>query len=172
MPYVDLDTIQRPTAGSTVPVAQWGAQVNDNFAAINATLLVWGETFNYTGSVWGSTIGLYTTGHVLAEGNVMALDDVHADGYVKAGVNNPLWRLQRFGGTLDGSGNAAVAHNIFNGAQRVVMAAAVWKGNTGEAVKASSWTVDGTDFRITGGTGSGSRAWRGAIIYTFDSVAW
>lgn len=106
---------------------------------------------------------------------------VQADTYLRAGsgTGNPYFAVQRYGGVLDSSGNATVAHNIANGNERVVIVQAGYKGDSnewtridGDSPTSSAVAVDGGNLHVFGGALLAGRAWRGAILYTQDQVPW
>ncbi len=102
---------------------------------------------------------------------------VQADTYIRAGSGsgNPFLAIQRFGGTLDGSGNASVAHNIGQAHLRTIVAQAAYRGGSTEWVLiggTAAVVVDGTYLTVTGGAGLAGLPWRGAIVYTEDVASW
>jgi hypothetical protein len=102
-------------------------------------------------------------------GNVSTLNaGLNVGGYLQAG--NAAWRIDRFTGTLDGSGTGSVAHGISNAQSRVLFTMAWYQGPGGQARSLSVDYVNGSSFQVSGGTGGA--AWRGAIIYTADTAGW
>lgn len=85
----------------------------------------------------------------------------------------PLVYLQRFAGTLDGSGNATFAHGQTNGHLKCVLESFFFEGGSGEAiVPALPTTIDGTNVYITCGGPAAGQGYRGMVVWATDTSGW
>ena len=73
-------------------------------------------------------------------------------------------KAKRLTGTLDGSGNAALAHGISAAQQKVLLAAAYYKGASNEAVPLTIDAIDGANIFLSGGVPSST--YRVSLQYT------
>lgn len=111
----------------------------------------------------------------LFPGAIRSPSTIQADTFMRAGSGsgNPAWAIQRYGGTLDGSGNAIVAHNIANAGARVLFAQAWAITGDGGRLQLNVWSVDAGSFYLTNKSGLPAQpgaAWHGAILYTEDAA--
>jgi len=80
------------------------------------------------------------------------------------------FKIKRFTGTLDASGNLTVAHGIVAAQQKGLLAQAFYKGASGEMKAMTFNYVDGNNFAATGGTASA--AYRATIMWTETQQGW
>jgi len=116
-------------------------------------------------SVLGGTVGTSTTPIILedyknTEKNVQVF-----------GFNQGVIQSFVYVGTLDGSGNAAIAHGIVSAQNKVLSVGAWYKGGFGEMQPLTTSTIDGDNIAVTGGSASAN--YRVTLFYSnSDDPAW
>jgi hypothetical protein len=116
-------------------------------------------------SVLGGTVGTSATPIILedyknTEKNVQVF-----------GFNQGVIQSYVYGGTLDGSGNAAVSHGIVSAQNKVLSVGAWYKGGSGEMRPLTISTIDGNNIAVTGGSASAN--YRVTLFYSnSEDPAW
>jgi hypothetical protein len=80
------------------------------------------------------------------------------------------FKIKRFTGNLDASGNIVTAHGIAMGHQKVLTAQGFYKGASGEMKQLNFDFIDNSYIGFTGG--SNAAAFRATIIYTETQQGW
>jgi len=122
-----------------------------------------------------STYSNTATGNIAAYGNTTLVGTVNdglisqmGNGYLQ--LSDAAFAIKRFTGTLDGSGNLTLAHDITSGNYRITKALLYYKGGSGEMKELTLSHINATDIVATGG--AASAPYRISIEYTSDSVVW
>lgn len=84
-------------------------------------------------------------------------------------VNYGPMQYKVFTGTLDGSGNAIIAHGINNATSDSLSVRAFYKGVSGESLPGTINYIDNTNVSISG---TASRNYRCVVFYVQQNIAW